>query len=605
MESFKPQSVPDPLPEPGSKHVNFDAMQEDASFEPEPGRFKQFYRNNKWYFWAIILGVVIISTLAFFAFRKQEPEPTKAAEVQVLIDAPDTSPSGDEVVYKIQVENQDTAKLEDMRLELVYDDGVSYVSSVPPAENSSNSRFSVPDMAKGESAVLMIKTTVNGDINQDKKLVARLHYKFSNFNSEFTKEVTHTVRLVAADIVLDMTGPQKATSEEKVTYDIFYRNDSEKSIDGAQVKVTYPSEFRYGESNPVPSLGQNIWNLNNLARNASGKISFNGNFKGARAGQSVAFKIEFLALDGNGTYFVQSSTTYMTSIESQPLTADLRLANNIPGNIVKPGETVQYEVKFQNNTAVAATGMNIVVDIDSKAVDMANVKADGALIQGNSITWNATSVRELERLSPDGSGSFQFTVQLNSPAVKDNSENITLVAKTRIKSNENPNFMDGNDVSLKVASPANIERAVAAVSGPIPLKVGESTILEVNVSLRNGSNDYREGVLVGYIPLGVTLDKMSISASEAAAVKFDAATGKLTWTVGQLSAHSGSVAPLRTLKFNVKVTPSNAQVNQSVALLKGVTFNAKDSFTGQSISLTSQELSSDNLPGDGSGRVRP
>lgn len=609
MAAFQPQPVPDPLPQPGGKaarqQVSYDTLSGMPDGAPPPGRFRQFYQNNKWYFWAIILGVVIIGVLAFFAFRTQTPEPDQKANVVVDIAAPETAGSGGEIIYKVQINNNDKAKLIDMSLELVYDDGITYVSSVPPADNISGSRFPVPDLGSGENAVLMIKATASGNINEDKRVTAKLRYKFDNFTSEFTEEATHTVRLVAADIVLDVTGPDKASNVQSANYDIYYRNDSDKSINGARIQVTYPSEFKFANSSPTPSLGQNIWNLNSLDKNDSGKISFSGNFNGTRSGQSVVFKIEFLALDDSGSYFTQSSTTYMTTIESQPLSTEQRLVNEATNGIVQPGNALQYEVKFQNNTDVVATGLQVVVEIDSKAVDTNTIRAESGLIQGNTLTWNAASESKLERLNPGDSGVVRFSFQLNNPVVSDNSENILVITKAKIKSNENQTFLNGSELSLKVGSPSSIERSVSTVGGPVPPRVGQETTLQVNVSLRNASNDYRESVLIGYIPLGVILDKASIPGNESAAVKFDSATGKLTWTLGQLSAHSGSSNPLRTLKFNVKFTPTSNQINQAITLFKNINFTAKDSFTEQSINLNTQEVSTDNLPGDGTGRVQP
>lgn len=604
MTEFKPQAVSDPLPQPGGNSVTF-----DMSMPPEPpesgGRFRNFYKNNKWYIFAALLGIIIIGVLAFIAFRPQNPEPTQNANVSVDITAEDTVPSGGEVIYKIQITNNDPARLVDMNLELIYEDGVTYVSSTPPADNESGTKFPVPDLSNGQNAVLMVKTNASGNINEDKKLVARLKYKFDNFSSEFTEETSHSTRLVAADIILDVVGPEQATNVQSAKYDIFYRNDSDKDITGARVQVTFPNEFKVTASEPAPSLSQNIWNLSNLQRNASGKISFTGSFTGTRPGQAAVFKVEFLAQEPTGGYFTQSSTTYMTTISAQPLSIEQKLLNESPGGIVKPGDNLQYEAVFQNNTQVAANGVTVVVELDSRAIDVASIKAEAGLVQGTTITWNAAGTPALERLDPGESGIVRFSVTLKNPAVKDSTENIQVVTKSRIKSVENATFLDGNEIRLKVSSPSNIERSVSAVSGPTPLKVGETSVMQVSISLRNGSNDYRESVLIGYVPLGVTFDKSSVPATDAAAVKFDAATGKLTWTVGQLSAHAGSVVPLKTLKFNVNVTPTSNMVNQPIVLFKTISFTAKDSFTEQPISLTAQEVTSDGLPGDGQGRVQP
>lgn len=635
MSEFKPQPVPDPYPTPRGKTklsaktiakddsyvpsantVSFDEMDAIAPGEnllpPDAGKpdgkFKEFFRSNKWYILASVLGLLIIAVLAFFAFRKQTPEPTKKANIALEIIAPDTAPTGGEVIYKIQITNNDSADLVGMNLELVYDDGVTYVSSTPPADNAPlGSRFPVPDLGTGQNAVLMIKTMASGNVNEQKRLTAKLRYKFSNFNSEFTEETTQTLRLVAADIILDVTGPEKITTVVPAKYDIFYRNDSEKSISNARIQVTYPSEFKFDSSEPSPSLGKNIWNISNLGKNESGKISFTGNFDGARTGQAVIFKIEFLAQDDAGGFFTQSSTTYMTNIDSQPLSVEQKLLNQgqSQNNVVNPGESLQYELKFQNNTNVVATGLSVVAQVDSKAVDSSSIRADGGLVEANTITWNASSVPKLEKLNPGESGTIQFSVQVKDPAVKDSSKNLTVVTSAKIKSNENRDFLQGNNITIKIASPASIQRSMTTVSGAIPPKVGQDTTVQVSVAIRNSSNDLREGVMVGYIPLGVNFDKSSVVSTENAAVKYDSATGKITWTVGKLAAHSGSSVPLRTLKFNVSFKPTANQVGQQVTLFKTISFSAKDDFTEQAISLKSQDISTDDLPGEGQGRVQP
>lgn len=607
MTEFKPQAVPDPLPQPGGQKST-GSLDQQVSFDfpeihqqPEGG---SFFSNNKWYIFAGLLGLIIIAVLSFFAFRKQAPEPTKNADVTVAINSAETAPSGGEVIYKIQIDNHDKAKLVGMNLELVYEDGIKYVSSTPPADNEQGTRFPVPDLDSGQNVVLIIKTTASGNINEDKQIVARLRYKFDNFSSEFTQESSRSVRLVAADIVLDVTGPEKSTNVQTATYNIFYRNDSQKDISGARIQVTFPSEFVYATSDPSPSLGQNIWNISSLPKNGSGKIAFNGTFKNTRPGQSVQFKIEFMALDDSNSFFTQASTSYMTTVEAQPLSVEQRTANQVVNNVVKPGESVDFELKYQNNTQVAATGVSVVAHLDSKAIDFSTIRAEGGLVEGGTITWNAAGVNQLENLSPNESGTVRYSAQIKNPAVKDGSKNITVTSKVEIKSNENKSFLPGNDITLKISSPSSIEGSVTSISGPQPLKVGQPNTLQVSVALRNASNDYREGVLIGFIPLGVTFDKTSLSNSEAAAVKFDAATGKLTWTVGQLSANSGSTNPLRTLKFNVKVTPSTNQINQSITLLKTISFSAKDTFTEQPVALESREINTDSLPGSGNGRVQ-
>jgi hypothetical protein len=314
---------------------------------------KEFYFANKWYVWAIVLGVVIIGVLAFFALRPQKAGPTKEANVQVSIEAPESSPSGSEVIYKIKMENQDSASLVDLELELVYPNGVNYVSSSPKADNLSGSRFAVPDLSSGQNAVVIVKTTAQGDINDDKRLVARLHYHYSNFNSEFVKEAEHVVKLIASDVSLELTGAQESTNAQIVTYELNYSNSSDNDINNARIEVEYPEGFSFADSNPKPDLSKNIWNVATLKQGQSGKIGFQGSFKSAQPGQSQTFTAKFQALDNQGNYYTQATATFSTRISALPLVITQSLDSGTD-SIVKPGDTIRYTLKYQNTASVAA-----------------------------------------------------------------------------------------------------------------------------------------------------------------------------------------------------------------------------------------------------------
>ncbi len=597
MNDFEPQQVPDPIFSPRER--------KQISPQPPDGKFsvKSFYANNKWYVWAIIAGVVIISALAFIAFRPHKNEPNKQADVSVDISGPETAPSGGEVIYKIKVENHDPATLVDMDLEILYADGMSYVSSTPKAENLSGSSFSVPDLQTGANAVVIIKAIAQGNINDDKTLVAKLHYKFSNFNSEFVKESSHKVRLVASDVVLDVTGPDTASGAEVLSYDVFYRNNSSREIDNSRIQVTYPEGFAFAAGQPEPSLGQNIWNIGTLKPSATGKLSFQGSFKTAQPGQAATFKIEFLVLDDNGNFFTQGSTNFTTNLSSQPLVIEQKLTSSAPNNIVKPGDSLSFELKIRNNAQVVATGVTAVAQLDSSAIDFSSIRSESGQVQDGIITWNGSSLSALERLNPNESATVRFTAQVKDPAAKDNSTNLTIASKIKVKANEYNDFLQGNDLVLKVSSPSSLRGTTRYISGELPPKVGSQSTFEVGVELRNATNSYQEGVLTGFIPVGVTFDSSSVSAKEASLVKFDSSTGKLTWNVGKLDANTGSFNPLRKLTFNVRFTPSSSQVGQEVVLFKTISFTAKDSFTEQLISLTANQITTNDL-GDGSGQGR-
>ena len=560
---------------------------------------------NKWYVAAIVLGFIIIASLAVFAFWPQQEERTEKAKVELTIDAPETAQSGGEVIYKIKVQNEDPVKLVDMNLELIYDDGVSYVSSSPKSENLSGTSYEIPDLNTGQNAVVIVKVLAQGSVNDSKKLVARLRYRFDNFNSPFTAEASSKVRLVATDVVLDLSGPEKANTAEVVKYELFYRNSSKRDIDSARLKVSYPDGFEFASSSPSTSISNNTWNIGTLKANSNGKIVFEGSFRSAQINQGFNFTAEFQVPDDNGEFFTQSSANFTTSISSQPLSVSGKFTSSSADGIVEPGDTVNVELQFRNNTQVVNTGVQVVAQIEGGSIVPGSIKTESGYVQDQTITWNASSLGLLENLNPNDGGTVKVQFQISRPATSLDEKNLHIIVRPKIKSNQNVNLISGPEMELKISSPSQLVGNVSHVDGQLPPVVGAQSGFRVKIAIDNSSNDYRNGQLIGFVPIGLTLDSGSITATERNLVKYDSSTGKLIWDVGQLVAHAGVHKPERYLEFIVRFTPSSSQVGQGITLFKGITFQAVDDYTSENVGLDLDDLSTTNISsGSSAGRVK-
>jgi uncharacterized repeat protein (TIGR01451 family) len=411
------------------------------------------------------------------------------------------------------------------------------------------------------------------------------------------------LRLVAADIVLELNGPSQTTNTEVVSYDVTYRNSSSKPVTGARVQVQYPERFVFADSSPKPNLGQNVWNIGTLQPGDSGRITVQGSFASANPGEQQTLGASFLVLDDQGAFFTQAATTAITAITATPLLVSQTVSGNgNNGTLVDPGSQLSYTINFQNNAAVVATGVTIVATVDPKFVDLSSLRAESGNVQDNTITWTAAGLASLERLNPNEKGSTRFSVTVNKTLFGGGAKNVTVVSGVKIKANEYP-FFNGNEIKLKATSPSSLTKAVTFSSGQLPLKVGLPTELQVSLSLKNQTNDFKNSVLTGFVPSGVTLDTSSLTPREKSLVVFDASTGKLTWNVGQLAANGDSVS--RSLSFKVRFTPTQTQQGQAITLLKTIAFSAQDSFTDQAVNLTTEPIQSSDIDnGSNVGRVQ-
>ena len=572
--------------------------------------FKGFYEANKVYFWAILAGIVIISVLSFFAFRKGPATAPKDANVTINVDVPQTVASGGEAVYKITVKNNDSQKLINMQLELAYPDGMSYESSSPQSQNLSGSLFTVPDLVPGQNAALFIKTRVNGNVGDQKNLDIKLHYHYSSFNSEFIKEQSSTITLAASNVTIQLDGPATTNNAQLVVYNLQYQNNSGADIKNARVKLNYPAGFTFASATPPPDLGSDTWNVGTLANNASSTIAIQGTFNSASPGQTQTVEADFLILGPDGNYFTQNSATFGTTISSLPLVVIQAVTPANTTGVVNPGDTLNFSINYQNNASTAANGVNIEVDLNSKVIDPSSIRAEGAQINNSSIIWNASGVPQLGTLLPNKTGQLTFSLRVNNPATKDASTNLNIISNLSIKSNEYSSPFPGNQLNLKVSSPSSINPSLTFSSGQLPPQVGKSTTYKVTLSLTNSSNSFSNGILTAFIPLSSGgFVNGSVNSGEAGNVQFDPSTSKLTWNFGNLPANTGRFTAPRVLSFNITLNPDSSQAGQSVTLVKTINYTATDLFTTQPVTAKASDITTQNLQGQNNtfsnGQVQP
>lgn len=564
------------------------------------GGFKAFYKANKFYFWAIFLGIVTIGILSYFAFKKTPAVPAKEANVAINIDVPQTVPSGGEAVYKITVTNNDTQKLVGLQLELAYPDGETYENSSPTAQNLSGSVFAVPDLLPGQNAVVIVKTKITGSVGDQKTLDAKLHYSYSNFSSQFVKDQTAAVLLAASDIALTLQGPTNTSNAQLVMYTVSYQNNSSNNIANARLEMDYPDGFVFAAATPPPDLGSNTWVIPILPQNASSTITIQGTFSSANPGESKTATANFLIQGADGNYFTQNSSSFVTQISSLPLLVSQSLQAQTVGGVANPGDNLTFNITYQNNASVAATGVNVEVDLNTKVVDPTSITSQGGQINNNTIIWNASGVPQLASLLPNQSGQLSFSLKVNKPATKDASKNLTIVSSIKIKSNEYSTAFPGNQLTIKISSPAIANAVLTYVSGSLPPQVGKSTTYQVAISLTNSSNDFSSGLFTAFLP-SAGFVQASVPSAESQNVQFDPSTFKLTWNVGSLPANTGRFSQARVLTFGLTLNPGASDAGQSVVVLKNINFTATDLFTSQPVSISAPDVRTSDLQGQQGG----
>ncbi|MBL8030742.1 MAG: hypothetical protein JNK33_00230 [Candidatus Doudnabacteria bacterium] len=563
-----------------------------------------FWKRNKWYVLILLVAVGVIGVLAYAAFRK----PTVSAETRIVLEvtAPAEVQSGNEGVVKTVITNNDSKTIEKLELELVYPNGVVYVSSNPAAQNLSGSVFSLPNLSPGQNVAVLTKLRYEGGVGENRQVTAKLRYKLSGLSAEFGTQAQAATKLVAAGVTLDIQGPQNATNSELITYTIEYANQSQQSFDRVRVKVALPPGFQFAGSQPTPSQGKDTWDILGLPVGQSGQIAISGAYQSATPGQGAVVAAELLVPDASGGYFTQGQASFATQIAQTPLLVAQAWSGKTEGDFnTDPGEGLQYHITFKNNAPVAARGVRVIFTVESLTADLSTISAEGAVISGNTVTWSAASRPALEVLNPNESGSLDVSVRVKNPPIKDRSVNPDVVTSVKIISNEYDAYMPGNQLQVKLNTQPRLEGVSSFTSGPKPPKVGQVTRYTITLSLRNTTNDVTGGLFTAYIPNTNGFDMSSVTKAEAGKVTYDSSTGKLVWSVDTLPAHTGEFSPVRSLQFQVSATPASAQIGRPIVLMKDAVFKGVDSFTQKPVTLQVADMTSQEAAGGGAGQVVP
>ncbi len=551
-----------------------------------------FWRENKWAIWLIGGAIAVFGLLALMVMRNINAPGSANPKVNLAISAPNQVPSGSELIYKIQINNNDNSAIKKVSLDLLYPQGFIFEDSTPKPNKLDGTHFDIANLDPGQNAVIMLKGSIIGNAGETKTLNAVLHYQFANFSSDFISQSQSGTQITASNVALQFKGPQQVSGNQSSTYQISYANIANHDLNGLKLTLNIPNNFQVLSYSPQPDLGT-TWDLGDLPINGTNSISITGAFNDNNAGDQFSFVAEIDGPDTNGQSIVYSNSSYQVSIVAPQLEADLsqqnaqaqgQSASGSSGIIAKPGDTMQFKINYKNNDITAATGVILSATIDGAAADLSTVLANNAAISGNTITWNASQVSAFASLQPGQSGELDFSFRIKDPATRTDAQDMTVSLHTDMKSNEYSQPFESPETQIKIASVVGISGSAAYVSGANPVSAGQTTVYRVTISARNSTNAIDSAVLTMNLPNSGGFDITSINSAEQANVTYDNNTKKITWNLGTLKAHTGDFSPLRKLQFNVEIQPSAANSTQQMTLVNNISFSGTDSFTQQNVS---------------------
>ena len=565
-----------------------------------------FFEEHKWAILTGAIALLVIAIAAVLFFHKPTSNSPSQSDISVTVDAPKQAGSGTQIVYNITVANKSSNGIRGIKLDMIYPQGFTFQDANPTPSQLSGGEFSIPDLAVGQNAVVMIKGTLSGNTGETKQVNAIVHYQFANFNSQYTSSGVGRTQLTNSSVALSIDGPTSTSSAQTASYTITYTNTTAQAMQNLELVVSLPPSFVLNSATPSLDADHRLA-IKTLAANETATVTLNGSFAKATSGANETLAAEIDGADPvTGQTLAVANATYAIAIIEAPLQLTAAVQDNsqssgATSNIVQPGDTLIYSIHYANNGSVAATGVAVTATITGTAVNLSTVQADKASIQNGKITWNASQVNAFASLAPQATGNLQLQFQVNNPATRDSAKNLQIQVNFQITSQEFPQGFQLQTAAQKIQTQLSISGIASASGGANPPAVGQTSTYLMVFTVRNSSNDVQNGTVSIALPHAVGFDLTSINSDQVKNVKYNNNTHVLSWSIPSVLAHAGQFTAAPKLQFTETIQPSITDRGNIITLAKSISFSGTDAFTAVQVTSGLQDLTTNDA---GTGTVQ-
>lgn len=561
----------------------------------------------------IFIGIIVLSVLGIAIFLLYQSG-FREGQVGLEIKAPEEATAGEEIEYKIIVENKNNFSLNETKLSFFYPENSIALNQDGKPLNSLINNFDLGNFGSRDKKEFTLKAVLTGEKGETKKAKATLTYTPSNIHSTFRKNAEAATTISKISIPLTLSGPPNVLSGQKVELTLDLRNETDKDFENLQVVFTYPNGFRFIKAIPSASQGNNIFNLQSLEAGKGDRIKIEGEISGFEE-EGKRF-IAVLRKKYGDKYFDFQKAQITLNVSTPLLTTEV-LVNDSKAYIAQAGDKLRYKIKFANNSDNNFSALELTAKVEGQMFDLASLKTDGFFDNNTrTILWNAASSPPLSNLAPNQSGEVSFEIDLKDDFPKVFAKDYSLKVSSLIQTSSVP--LDFNldkisataDLITKVKSKTNFTSgafyndSVFSNSGPVPPKVGQKTTYTIHWRIVNEGNDLTNVRITSSLPPGISWENKTKITPTQSDLDHNPSTGRLSLVISTVPAGSGTVSSVFEVVFQVGITPGLNQANQSAEIIKEVSFEGIDNWTKDNIKFDLPGINTSTIL-DSPGTVRP
>lgn len=519
--------------------------------------------------------------------------------------------AGDTAVVKLSYENRERVPLGTFELTLTIPDGFELVEASPAATDKH--RWIIGTVPAGGSGEIVLNGRISAAEGSSLTFQAFSRYIPGNFNSEFQSVGSATLTVEDAVVNLSATLPADALPGDEVAFAVTYENTDDAPIEHAGLRVTPPADFI--------SANQLEAELGTVAPGEKKTVTIKGSFAADALG-ARAFAVDAGTLkDRRLTVFTRRSDAI--EVKTSELKLSVLVNGSATGTPARFGETLRIALNYENVSQSKLKNLQLALVVDAVPVKDGQTPVDFATLEtetpgarrGNRITWTRRELGRLAELPGGGEGTIDLAVSLRDAPFSGTDANyrVTVSAEAVIGAVDERTvnrtvkttpleFPIVSDATFNAGARYYNDDEVPVGTGPLPPRVGEQTTFRIFWKITNSLHELENLTIAAPLPDGVVwTNRINVSAGQ---ISFDAGSRRVVWTINRMPT---SVHELFA-DFEVAVTPTNAQVGQTITLTDRATFDATDKTVAARLTIGADALDS-NLTGDpvasGRGTVTP
>jgi hypothetical protein len=545
----------------------------------------------------VLLGSIIFFVLAILVVAFKfigGGNMVSGNNILVSVKAPISVSGGDVMPFEVSITNNNNVTLSSADLGITFPLGAK--DAVDTSIAAKRVQDYIGDISPGQTIKKNYKVALFGVENEKKDITIALEYKISGSNSLFNKIKTFSTLISSSPVSVVVSGPAEVNTNQTLDYNIEITSNSPSVIKNLLLKADYPFGFSFVSSNPKTFSKNNLWLLGDLAPGEKRVIQFSGILSGQEGEErGFNFSLGSQSKTDNSVIDVPFTSSFSSVVIRRPfVSADIILNGSTASEYVgTAGGKVEAAINWRNNLPYEVSDVSILVRLNGNTLDKSSVQVDDGYYKSidNTILFNKTTNAELASLEAGKIGSSKFSFSSFSANSVTGSALINpTITMDIIVSGRRVDYQDGQDNILfadsrKVKITANPQLFAKALyyvgpfqnSGPIPPKAEQETTYTITWTVTNPLNNLTNAMVSATLPPYIKW--LGMVSPDKEKMSYDASTGAVIWSVGNVPAGAGTVALAREVSFQISFLPSVNQIGMTPDLISDSILNAKDSFT--------------------------